>query len=143
MEEPEAKPLARSSTPSAQELVHRDGRPVPPVFELESPRFLGDEDIPFARYTSQDFFDEEMERMWTRTWQWACREEHVADPGDYYVYEVGPNSVLIVRDANGEIRAYVNACLHRGTKFDQAGPTARSARFVALFTAGPGSWTAA
>jgi phenylpropionate dioxygenase-like ring-hydroxylating dioxygenase large terminal subunit len=121
MEEPKPKPLARSSTPSAQELVHRDGRPVPPVFELESPRFLGDEDIPFERYTSQEFFNREMERMWTRTWQWACREEHVADPGDYYVYEIGPHSVLIVRDALGEIRAYVNACLHRGTKFRSGG----------------------
>lgn len=121
MEEPKAKPLARSSTPSAQELVHRDGRPVPPVFELESPRFLGDEDIPFERYTSQEFFDREMERMWTRTWQWACREAHVAEPGDYYVYEIGPHSVLIVRDANGAVRGYVNSCLHRGTKFRPGG----------------------
>jgi nitrite reductase/ring-hydroxylating ferredoxin subunit len=59
--------------------------------------------------------------MWTRTWQWACREEHVAEPGDYYVYEIGPHSVLIVRDAHGEIKAYVNACLHRGTKFRSGG----------------------
>ena len=115
------KPLARSQTPSAQELVHRDGRPVPAPFELESPRYLGSEDIAFARYTSQAFFDLEMQHMWSRTWQWACREAHVADAGDYYVYEVGPYSVLIVRDADGTVRGFVNSCLHRGTKFRPGG----------------------
>ncbi|MCZ6710104.1 MAG: aromatic ring-hydroxylating dioxygenase subunit alpha [Gammaproteobacteria bacterium] len=116
-----SRPIARSSTASAQELVHRDGRPVPPVFEQESARFLGDEDIAFSRYTSQDFFDLEMQRMWTRTWQWACREEHVKEVGDYYVYEIGRHSVLIVRDEDKNIRAYVNSCLHRGTKFRPGG----------------------
>ncbi|MGI9328827.1 MAG: aromatic ring-hydroxylating oxygenase subunit alpha [Pseudomonadales bacterium] len=110
-------PPARSASPSAQELVHRDGRPVPAVFEMESPRFLGDEDIPFARYTSQTFFDLEMAHMWTRTWQWACREEHIAEVGDYYVYEIGQHSVLIVRSATATIKGYVNSCMHRGTKF--------------------------
>ncbi len=121
MTNPNTKPPARAATPSVQDLVHRDGRPVPAVFEIESPRFLGDEDIPFARYTSQAFFDLEMERMWTRTWQWACREEHIVEVGDYYVYEIGPHSVLIVRCADHSIRAYINSCLHRGTKFRPGG----------------------
>ena len=110
-----------ADSPSAQELVHKDGRPVPAVFELESPQFLGDEDIAFDRYTDQAFFDREMERMWPRVWQWACREEHIPEAGDYYVYEVGPHSALIVRDEDLTVRAYVNYCLHRGTKFRQGG----------------------
>jgi nitrite reductase/ring-hydroxylating ferredoxin subunit len=116
------KSLTRGrATPSAQEMVHRDGRPVPAVFELESPRFLGDEDIPFERYTSQGFFDREMERMWPRTWQWACREEHIPEPGDYYVYEVGRHSALIVRQEDGTVAGFVNSCMHRGTKFALGG----------------------
>lgn len=110
-----------SESPSAQTLVHNDGRPVPEVFEIESPAFLGDEDIAFDRYTDQAFFDREMELMWTRTWQWACREEHIPQAGDYYVYEVGPHSALIIRDDDMSVRAYVNSCLHRGTKFRQGG----------------------
>lgn len=110
-----------AGSPSAQELVHKDGRPVPPVFELDSPQFLGDDDIAFDRYTDQEFFDREMERMWTRTWQWACREAHIPEPGDYYVYEVGPHSALIIRDDDMSVRGYVNSCLHRGTKFRQGG----------------------
>jgi len=115
------QPPARSATPSAQELVHNDGRPVPAVFELESPQFLGDEDIPFERYTSEAFYELEMERMWTRTWQWACREEHIPEPGDFYVYEIGRHSVLIVRGNDSRIRGFVNSCLHRGTKFRSGG----------------------
>ena len=113
--------ITRSKTASAQELVHRDGRHVPAVFELESPKYLGSEDIPFERYTSQTIFDQEMTHMWSRTWQWACREEHIADIGDYYVYEIGHYSVFIVRSNDLTIKAYVNSCLHRGTKFRQGG----------------------
>ena len=101
--------------PTTQEIVHRDGRPVPPVLEQESYRFLGDEDIPFERYTSRGFYDLEMERMWPRVWQWACREEHIPEVGDYYVYDIGKYSILVVRSNEG-IKAYHNSCLHRGTK---------------------------
>lgn len=120
-EEPKPGSARPAGSPSAQELVHRDGRPVPAVFELESPRFLGDDDIPFERYTSQAFFDREMERVWPRSWQWACREEHIPEAGDYTVYEVGPHSALIVRGDDLTIKAYVNSCLHRGTKFRPGG----------------------
>lgn len=102
---------------STQEVIHRDGRPVPPVFELEQPAFLGDGDIGFERYISQDFFDREMAHLWPKVWQWACREEQIPEPGDYYVYEVGRHSVIVLRDDEGQVRAYINSCLHRGTKF--------------------------
>ena len=113
---PTYTPSRPAGSPSTQELIHRDGRPVPPIFELECGRFLGDQDIPFERYTSQAIFDAEMELLWKRTWQWACREEHLAESGDYYVYEIGPHSVLILRGDDGGIHAFVNSCLHRGTK---------------------------
>ncbi|RXL80108.1 aromatic ring-hydroxylating dioxygenase subunit alpha, partial [Citrobacter sp. AAK_AS5] len=74
--------------------------------------FLGDADIPIDRYISQEFFDREMERLWPRVWQWACREEHIPEVGDYYVYDIGNYSIIVVRADSG-IKAYVNSCLHR------------------------------
>jgi phenylpropionate dioxygenase-like ring-hydroxylating dioxygenase large terminal subunit len=106
---------------STQEILHRDGRAVAPLFEIESPLFLGDEDIPFERYTSPELFAAEMKLMWPRAWQWACREEHIPEAGDYYVYEVGPHSIIVLRDSAETVRAYVNSCLHRGTKFRRGG----------------------
>lgn len=107
--------------PSTQEIVHRDGSPVPAVLAMESPRFLGDEDIPFERYTSPDFFQKEMELLWPKVWQWACREEHIPEAGDYYVYEVGNYSIVVVRTHDGTVKAYYNSCLHRGTKLKPSG----------------------
>src|SRR5262249_13200661 len=52
----------------------------------------------------------------SRVWQPACREEELGSPGDYVEYAVGDQSVLIVRTGAGEIAAFHNACLHRGTR---------------------------
>ena len=115
---PSAAGPARCPAPTPQEVLRKDGDSdlQPPSYRIESYRFLGVEDIPFERYTSPEFFQREMDRMWTRTWQWACREEHIPNAGDYYVYDIGPYSLIVVRTESGSIRAYYNACLHRGTK---------------------------
>ena len=109
---------ARCPAPSVQEVVRADGdgEKLPASYRIESYKWRSDADIPFERYTSPEFFKREIEQMWPRTWQWACREEHIPEAGDYYVYDIGPYSWLIVRTASGDIRAYQNACLHRGTK---------------------------
>jgi phenylpropionate dioxygenase-like ring-hydroxylating dioxygenase large terminal subunit len=107
---------ARCPGPSTRELILRDGWQVPDALVAEDYTFLGDEDMPYERYTSQAFFDAEIEKVWPRTWQWACREEHIPEAGDHYVYDVGPYSILVVRLDDGEVKAYHNACLHRGTQ---------------------------
>ena len=107
---------ARCPGISVQDLLARDSRRVPDYLTTQSYEFLGDEDIPFSRYTDRAFFDEEITKVWSRTWQWACREEHIPEAGDYYVYDVGPYSVIVMRTNSGEIKAYRNACMHRGTK---------------------------
>ncbi len=72
--------------------------------------------VPKERYVSADFLDLEMERLWSRVWQVACREEEIPETGDYLEYTVGDQSVLVVRLSASEIRAYFNSCLHRGTR---------------------------
>ncbi len=83
--------------------------------------FRGDSDIPYAVYTSEAYATAEYERMWSRTWQWACHVDHLAEAGDYSVYDVGPHSALIVRGGDGVIRAFYNACMHRGTQLKPPG----------------------
>lgn len=70
--------------------------------------------VPAERYYSPAFAALEVERMWPRVWQLACMVDHVAAPGDYFEYRCGPYGVLIVRDDDGEIRAFQNVCRHRG-----------------------------
>jgi phenylpropionate dioxygenase-like ring-hydroxylating dioxygenase large terminal subunit len=108
--------LARSPGISYQELLDSDTRAVPDVLRLTSSRFLGSDDLPVGRYTSRAWHELEVERLWKRVWQFACREEDIPEPGDYHVYDIATMSFLVVRTAVGAIKAYRNACLHRGRR---------------------------
>ena len=108
--------VARSPGITYQELLDADTHPVPDVLRLESTRALGSTDIPIERYTSHDWHRAEVERLWMRVWQFACREEHIPEPGDYVVYDIANLSFIVIRTDSREIKAYPNACLHRGRK---------------------------
>ncbi|MEW9855243.1 aromatic ring-hydroxylating oxygenase subunit alpha [Novosphingobium sp. M1R2S20] len=107
---------ARCPAESTQEIIARDKIPAPEWARSESYRYLGSEDVSKDRYIDPEFQKREFERLWTRTWQMACREEHIPEVGDYYVYDIGPYSFIVTRVAENEIKAHFNACLHRGTK---------------------------
>jgi phenylpropionate dioxygenase-like ring-hydroxylating dioxygenase large terminal subunit len=105
---------ARSEGPSVQDLLDRERHPVPPALREVCFTHLGSEDVPRERYFSRTFHDREMERMWSRVWQMACREEEIPRVGDHVIYEIGDTNLIVVRSAADEIRAFHNACLHRG-----------------------------
>jgi len=112
---------ARDIGPTLREQLLDDPTPPPAALLEESYEFLGDEDIPYAVYTSEAYAADEYDRMWSSVWQWACHVDHIPEPGDYHVYDVGDHSALIVRTNDGEIRAYYNACTHRGTQLKPPG----------------------
>jgi phenylpropionate dioxygenase-like ring-hydroxylating dioxygenase large terminal subunit len=99
---------------SYQQLLDSDTRSVPPVLRALSRRDLGSRDIPVERYVSRAFHDLEVEKLWKRVWQMACREEELPEVGDHVVYEIASLSILVIRTAPDVIRAYHNVCLHRG-----------------------------
>jgi nitrite reductase/ring-hydroxylating ferredoxin subunit len=72
--------------------------------------------VPKERYIADEFLALELERMWSRVWQIACREEDVAAAADYATYDIGDQSVVITRDDDGAVHAFHNVCLHRGTR---------------------------
>lgn len=119
------KPLApgeaREIGPTLREQLLADPTPPPAPLLEESYEFLGDEDIPYAVYTDEAYAQAEFDNMWSSVWQWACHVDHIPGTGDYYVYDVGDHSALIVRTSNGSIKAYYNACMHRGTQLKPAG----------------------
>jgi phenylpropionate dioxygenase-like ring-hydroxylating dioxygenase large terminal subunit len=107
---------ARAPGPTLHEQLLADPTPPPAPLLEQSYTYLGSDDIPYANYTSQDYAAAEFEHMWSKTWQWACHVDHIPEAGDYFVYDLGPYSALIVRGENGEIKAFYNACMHRGTQ---------------------------
>ncbi|MCJ2179513.1 aromatic ring-hydroxylating oxygenase subunit alpha [Novosphingobium album (ex Hu et al. 2023)] len=124
---------ARHPDVSTQDIIARDQHKAPEWVASESYEYLGSEDIDTKRYTSAEYMQEEFKRLWTRTWQFACREEHIPEVGDYYVYDIGPYSFIVTRVTPTEIRAYFNACLHRGTKLRASNTEGAASEFKCSF----------
>lgn len=101
---------------SYQELLQGDGDDPPPEFRVQSPADSTPIEVPVAVYVSREFHELEKRRLWARSWQVACRKEYLAEPGDQFVYDIADKSYLLVRARDGRIRAFVNACLHRGRR---------------------------
>jgi phenylpropionate dioxygenase-like ring-hydroxylating dioxygenase large terminal subunit len=97
-----------------QDLLELENVDVPDFLRMKSNPYMGDDDLPVERYIGQAFFEQEKEKLWSRVWQMACREEDIPEPGDHFVYNILDRSVLVTRTPGGEIRGYINSCLHRG-----------------------------
>jgi Rieske 2Fe-2S family protein len=72
--------------------------------------------LPGRYYTDAEHFRREMERFYFGRWICAGRSEQVAAPGDFFLREIAGESVIVTRDAAGEVRAFYNVCRHRGTR---------------------------
>ena len=107
---------AREIGPTLREQLLMDPTPPPDALLEESYEFIGDADIPYTNYTSEERAQAEYDQMWSRVWQWACHVDHIPEAGDYYVYDVGDLSAIVVRTQSGDIKGYYNACMHRGTQ---------------------------
>ncbi len=99
-----------------QALLDHDTRPVPAVLRAVGDASPGTTTVSRLRYTSRAVHELEVDRVWRRVWQMACREEQIPDVGDCVVYSAPGISLVIVRTGPGEIRAFHNSCLHRGTQ---------------------------
>ena len=106
--------MPRSPGITYQQLLDEDTHEVPEVLRLQSPKDMGLNEFAVTRYTSQAYHDLEVERLWKKVWQFTCREEDIPNPGDHYRYDIAGMSFLVVRTDGGEIKAFPNACLHRG-----------------------------
>ncbi len=67
-------------------------------------------------YTDPAIFERDMDRMLLRHWFCAGHMSSIPRAGDYLVVELGSESVIIVRNSDGDIRALLNVCRHRGSR---------------------------
>ncbi len=71
--------------------------------------------LPAKYYTDPGHFAAEMERIYFDMWLCAGRTEQIPEAGSYFVRRIGNASVIILRDADGNVHAHHNVCRHRGT----------------------------
>ncbi|MEO1580738.1 MAG: aromatic ring-hydroxylating dioxygenase subunit alpha [Pseudomonadota bacterium] len=104
--------------------VERVAEPVPggtPVEHSPAPEDLGYESIPKSRYTSTDYMEREWTHMWSKVWLLAGVEQDLTEPGDFISTTIGRESVIVVKQDDGEVRAFFNVCMHRGNRLTEEG----------------------
>lgn len=67
-----------------------------------------------AAFTDEEIFELEMKYIFEGNWVFLAHESQVPNPGDYYTLWVGRQPVVITRTADGELKAMLNTCSHRG-----------------------------
>ena len=72
--------------------------------------------VPKERYFDPDFYQMEAEQLWPRVWQMACRLEEIPEARSFVEYEILDQSIIVLRTDDLEVRAFQNACRHRGVK---------------------------
>lgn len=76
----------------------------------------GTEPLDPYRYNSKDFMDLEWERMWTRVWLIAGVESDIPESGDYLLFKIRHEEILVVRQDDNSVKAFYNVCPHRGNR---------------------------
>ena len=64
-------------------------------------------------YTRPEWFRADQDGILARHWQWVCHVEKLRNPGAYLATEIAGRPIAIVRDKNGQLRAFYNVCKHR------------------------------
>lgn len=70
--------------------------------------------LPAEWYTSTEYLDLERRLIFARGWHYAGHVDQIPEPGDYFTFQAGHLPVIVVRDAEGSINAFMNICRHRG-----------------------------
>ena len=102
--------------PLYDDIIASDAVPPSKYLQMRGNYLPKTRNIPFKVYKDRDYAAQELEHVWKKSWQFACREEEIPEVGDRVPYDVGPLSFMIVRTAPDTIKAFDNFCLHRGTR---------------------------
>jgi ethylbenzene dioxygenase alpha subunit len=67
-------------------------------------------------YWEQEIYDHELEKIFSRCWLFLAHETQLPNAGDYLTTYMGEDSVIVVRQKDGSIKAFLNTCPHRGNR---------------------------
>ena len=72
--------------------------------------------MPAFTYTSPEFYQREVERIWRKTWNFIGSADQIRNNGDYFTLNFAGVPTIVLRDHDGKIRAFANTCRHRGSE---------------------------
>ncbi len=71
-------------------------------------------------FADQDVYDDEMEKIFGRSWVMVAHTSLVPKPNDFFLSYIGQDPVIVTRDGAGEIHVLLNICRHRGNRLTRA-----------------------
>jgi phenylpropionate dioxygenase-like ring-hydroxylating dioxygenase large terminal subunit len=84
--------------------------------------------FPVEAYLSEEYARAERDRLWPKVWQHAGRVEEIPNVGDYLTYNIGRDSIIVIRTAADTIKAYHNVCSHRARQLIDTPPGTNGVR---------------
>src|SRR6266481_2844107 len=72
--------------------------------------------LPGRYYSDPEIYELEQERIFSQMWVCVGRADTLADPGAYQLATIGQESIIVVRDRDGALQAFLNVCRHRGAR---------------------------
>lgn len=72
--------------------------------------------LPVEAYTSQAWFDREQHQIFGQSWQFVGMVTDIPEVGHYICVNVGAYPIIVIRDEQGDLKAFHNICRHRGTQ---------------------------
>src|SRR2546430_15497417 len=115
--------------PEAQETIR---------MTAEMSRMVDDDKGLISRriFIEPEIYEQELERIFARCWLFLCHESQIPQPGDFFSTSMGEDPVLVVRDSQGNVNAFLNVCRHRGNRLCRA-----DGGNAATFTCAYHGWT--
>ena len=87
----------------------------PKIYDSTRLGVMESETLPASVYTSEEIYTREVEQIFNKDWYVVGDATRISKPGDFFTVDYFGKSIIIVRGEDGSVRAFLNACRHRGT----------------------------
>ena len=79
-------------------------------------KYQGSQSLPRQFYTSETVYKMDIQHYWNHSWIWVGHLNQIPNVGDFFLFDYGYESVIVARDKNDSVNAFLNVCRHRGSR---------------------------